>query len=319
MKKFMKFCGCTAFILLIIGLVLWGIGSLYAGPTSMSEMVDKLTEGKISLDINGIQIGKFEEFLEENAVISIDDSSMFDKDYPIWKGDVEKTKVADGTVKELDIELGGSTFDVAVSEDDAFYMEYQGTGKSQAYVEDNELHIVAMNNTEFSITINDTKSGLILYVPAEAILEEISIDLGAGQMKLDGLKAKEMQMDIGAGQILADGLQADDISFAVGAGEIALTNAQLKQVKVEVGAGNCEIQGTILGDVDVECAMGNVSFALAGKQNEFNYEIQCVSGNITIGEDEYSGLVQEQSLSNNASKTMDLECAMGNLEVNFEE
>ncbi len=317
MKKFMKFCGCTALILLIIGLILGGIGYLYAGSDSMNKLVNKLTDGKMIFDMSEGQIyfDKFEDFLDKNAIINIENSSMFNKDYTIWKDNVEKTKIADNTIKALEIEMGGSDFHVVTSEDDNIYMEYTGTGKSQAYVENGKLHLKVMNDTEFHM--NGISNSLTFFMPEGMQLEEISIELGAGQMNLNGLQAKELKADIGAGQILADGLQSQKLTVSLGAGEIVLKEAKLAQVNIEVGAGNCEIQGSIEGDVEVECAMGNVSFELTGSKSEFNYEIQCVGGNITIGEDEYSGLSQEQSIANFASKTMDLECAMGNLEVKF--
>ena len=127
-----------------------------------------------------------------------------------------------------------------------------------------------------------------------------------------------MEIDLGAGQVVADRMQAEKMNVSVGAGEIILKEAQLKDVQAEVGAGNCEISGTITGNVDAACAMGNLNFVLTGKEAEFNYDIQCVTGNITVGDEEYSGLAQEQSIDNGAEKTMEVECAMGNVEILFE-
>ena len=320
MKKFFKFCGTLALVLIVLGVILWGIGTVTVGTQTMNEMVQKLTNGKIVMDLEGARVS-IENVLESNAIYDIDEAQTFDYKYDVWKGNVEKTLVSEQAVIKLDIELGGCMFEIKDSEDDAIYVEYNGTGKSQAYVKDDKLHVKVLNGNNWSVVNwnQDSNSNcMTLYMPLDTVVEEIDLDLGAGQMKLDYLKAKEVEMDLGAGQILAEGMQVEKIALSIGAGDIVLEQAQLGEVQTKVGAGNCEISGTVTGDIDAECAMGNVTFKLAGAETDFNYEIQCVTGNITVGEREYSGVSQEQSINNQSAKTMDLECAMGNVEVFFE-
>lgn len=326
MKKFFKICGITILVLVIVGLVFFGIGAVSVGSETMNSLVEKLTKGKMHIDLNGIQVKddleiEIENVLDNNALYDIDDVDMFDRGYEIWKDDVEKTLVADSKVTKLEIELGGCMFELKDSGDSSYYVEYNGRGKSQVFVEEEELHIKAVNSNNWNIISwneNGNDNCLTLYVPMDIILEEVNIDLGAGQMKLDNLKTKDMEVDMGAGQILSDGLQAEKVSISVGAGEIVLDEVQVKDVQAEVGAGNCEIKGNVTGDIEAECAMGNMTFVLEGSEQDFNYEIQCVTGNITIGNSEYSGVSQEQSIHNNATRNMELECAMGNVEVEFE-
>ena len=325
MKKFLGFCGSLALALIVLGLILWGVGYAAVGPDAMNEMVQDLTHGKVQMDLQGIRIDeewmvKVENVLESNARYDIDDANMFAKDQKIWKDNVDKTKVAGSETNELEIELGGCMFEIKDSGDDAFYITYEGTGKTQAYAKNNKLYIKVLNGNDWSLInwgTTNVKNCMTLYMPLEKTLSHANIELGAGQMKLDQLKVQEVEMDLGAGQIVADGLQAEKLDISVGAGEMVLKNASLQNVQVEVGAGNCEIQGEIAGDMEAECAVGNITFRPNGEEQDFNYEIQCVGGNITIGSTEYSGLSQEKSVNNNASKTMDLECAMGNVEVEF--
>lgn len=321
MKKFFKFCGISVLVLIILGFALWGIGAVTVGTDAMNTLVEDLTNNRVHMDLNGIQID-FLEDLEENALYDINDSNMFNNDYQSWKGDVEKTVVADGNVKKLEIEMGGCMFELMDSQDASYYVEYTGKGKTQAYVENNELHVKVLNGNEWNIInwgAGEKDNCLTLYVPIDAVFDEVDVNMGAGQMKLDGLKAKEMEVEIGAGQLLSKGLQAEQLSVSVGAGEAVLEEALLKNVQTEVGAGNCEIEGTITGDIEADCAMGNITFELKGTEMDFNYEIECVTGNIEIGGNEYSGLCQEQSIDNGAAKKIEVECAIGNVEVIFQE
>lgn len=321
MKKFFKFCGMAVLVLGILGLVLWGTGVVTVGSKTMDEVLQNLTDGRIQMNMEGIQMKeelqvKIENVLDSNAIYHIEDANLFDKSHDIWKGNVEKTLLANGGIQEWYLELGGCAFELKDSDDDSYYVEYEGRGKSQAYVEGTKLYVKVLNGSDFSIGNNTER--LILYVPMNVMVEELDAGLGAGQMLLDDLQVKKLVLDLGAGQVTAKKLQAEQLSVSVGAGEIILEEAQLKDVEVEVGAGNCEIAGTITGNVDAECAMGNLTFELRGKEADFNYDIQCVTGNISVGDKEYSGVAQEQSINNNAAKTMDVECAMGNVEILFE-
>lgn len=324
MKRFFKVCGITALVLIIVGFIFWGISALTVGTKTMNEVVEKLTDGKVHFE-NGIQIDEdafwgLGEVLENNALYDIDDAVMFDKSYEIHKGDVEKTLLAEGGVNEWLLELGGCMFELKDSGDDCYYVAFKGAGKSQAFVEDGELHVKVLNGSEWDIVnwnMDSNDNCLTLYVPMSTTVEEVKVDLGAGQMKLDNLKVKDMVIGLGAGQVLAQNLQAEKVSISAGAGEIVLSEAQIKDVQAEVGAGNCEISGTVTGDIEADCAMGNMTFELAGSEEDFNYEIQCVTGNIIIGDRKYSGLAQEQNINNNAAKNIELECAMGNMEILF--
>lgn len=325
MKRFFKFCGSLVLILVLAGLVFAGIGYITAGPSAVTNMVSNLTGGRVNLDWSGVNIDlsgidlNLSDMLEDNIRYDINDQNMFDKDYTIWEKSVEKTQIAEAnasSVKNLILELGGCEFVLEKSEDDSFYFEYDGSGKTQAYMKGDELNVKVLNTVEW--TVNSNSGTVILYVPEEVSLETVVVSLGAGEMELDDLKAAQVEFELGAGQVHAKNLQADNLSVSVGAGDIELTDAVLKDVEVQVGAGNFAISGEVSGNISAECAMGNITLKLAGSESDFNYNIECVTGNIAIGDDEYSGLAQEKSINNNASKNIDLECAMGNVEVEFE-
>lgn len=321
MKKFFKVCAIIVLVLVIVGGIMFGSSMALSGTENLSKAATEISDGWLTFDLTeGIHINignsNVENFLKDNAIYNIEEADMFDKEHDIWKGNVEKTLLAEGGIKEWNLELGGCAFELKDSGDNAYYVEYEGKGKSQAYVNGEKLYIRVLNGSDWNV--GNTTECLTLYVPMNLVVEEIEADLGAGQMMLDDLMVKSLALNLGAGQVTAQNLQAEKLSVSVGAGEIILKEAQLKDVDVEVGAGNCEIEGTITGNVDAECAMGNLTFELTCKEKDFNYDLQCVTGNITVGDKEYSGLAQEQNINNNAAKTIEVECAMGNVEIMFE-
>lgn len=320
MKGFIKFCGATIAILLVAGLVMIGIGTASSGWNNMGNLVSEVSKGKISFE-NGITISdknltSLGIVINDNLILDIEDSDMFHKDYEIWKDDVKKTKITEDKVDKLNLELGGCLFEIKLSEDEAYYVAYEGKGKGQAYAKGDELYVKVINNKAGSL--GNGENCCVLYVPKGVIFDKVNVDLGAGQVNLDALETKELKLDLGAGQVLSKGLCAEELSISVGAGDVSLQDAKLEKVKIKVGAGNCEIQGDIREEVDAECALGNITLKLLGEEKDFDYDCDCVSGNISIAGKEYSGIAKEINVDNEADKKMDLECAMGNIEIEFQ-
>lgn len=320
MKKFIRFCVTAIITLVIVGAALVGIGIYTVGWDEVANLAAEISDGKIDLKdgvhIEGENFSKIGDFLKNNAMFDIHDSSMFDKKEEVWNGEVKKTKITEASVKDLQLEIGGCLFQIKQSEDMAFYVEYKGTGKSQAYMKDDVLFVKALNAN--SIDFTEKENCFTLYIPKDVLFDETELQLGAGKMQLDNLQAKKMKIELGAGQILAKDFEVSELEMKVGAGEIDLEEAKLGEVKIEVGAGNCTIKGSVNEKVEAECAMGNITLKLKGKEEDFDYELECVSGNLKVGDMEYSGLAKGTEVDNDADKKLDLQCVMGNIEVVFE-
>ncbi|MBR4082677.1 MAG: DUF4097 family beta strand repeat protein [Lachnospiraceae bacterium] len=320
MKKFVRFCVTIILVLVIVGAILVGIGIYTVGWDEVANLAEEISDGKINLKdgvhIEGESFSKIGEILEKNAIYNIKDSTMFDKNQEMWNKDVKKTKVTEASVKDLNLEIGGCLFQLKQSEDTAYYVEYKGDGKSQAYVKGDELFVKVMNTNNIDFT--EKENCFTLYVPEDVLFDEAVVQLGAGKMQLGNLQAQKMKIELGAGQILAKDFEVSDVEIGVGAGDIELEEAKLGEVKIEVGAGNCKIQGSISEDVEAECAMGNITLKINGNEEDFDYELECVSGNLKVGDMEYSGLAKETEVDNAADKKLDLKCVMGNIEVTFE-
>lgn len=320
MKKFTKFCGTMILTLGVVGVILVGIGIYTVGWDRIAQIVEDASNGTIHFKdgfyFEGESLSEIGKYIEMNAKFNINDASMFDKSEKVWQGDVNKIKIADSEIRDLDLEVGGSYLCIEQSDDNAYYVEYEGDGKSQAYAKGDDLYVKVLNAS--TLDYSEKENCFTLYVPKDAQLEDVIIELGAGEMKLDGLRADEMKIEIGAGQIEADDLVANDMKISIGAGDLNLQSAKLGKAKIEVGAGNCTIQGTVSEELKAECAMGNITLKLEGEEEDFDYELECVSGNLKVDGTEYSGLSNSKEVDNDASKKMDLQCVMGNIEVEFE-
>ncbi len=327
MKKFMKGCAITAFIFAVLGCVLGMIGSTMAGRTTISQVVEAATGGRVYLNPEkwwswSMNMGG--DILDEIGDIDfigdfdIGDASMFDANKDIYfEGDVEK--YCPGTdIRDLEIEVGGCFLETKVSGDDRIYLEMKNAHKFQGYVEDGTLYIRA---TTGSVNHwSDIGSRVItLYLPENYSFHEVKADLGAGEMRFDGLKAEEVSLESGAGRIAVNSVQAKSLELSIGAGSIELTDMEVDTLEAEVGMGEFLADGAINGSASVECSMGNVEMVLEGSEKDFNYQLEGSLGNIDVGDERFSGFSQEKEIKNHVGKDMEIECSMGNISIRFRE
>ena len=326
MKKFMKTCAVIALVMIILGIALGIAGSSVAGRSTISQVVETVTGGRVRVDFGeGWGIFRKVEFGDNveldlgglsglDVNYSIGDTSMFSRDQNILSGDVEMYCPGDG-IKNLEIQVGGCHLGTKVSKDGSVYLEAKNVRKFQGYVEDDTLYVKSTMGSGASFF--DGKSEITLYLPEGYGFQEAEIDMGAGEMELEWLKAEEASLEVGAGRISLKSVEARELSAEVGAGQIELKNMSVGELDVEVGMGEFVAEGTVRGNADVECSMGNVEMKLDGRQEDYNYKLEGAMGNIQLGKESVGGFAQDRTIDNGADKTMEIGCSMGNITIRF--
>lgn len=312
MKKFMKFCGILVAIAIIIGLVLLLVGSAGGG---LPKLIEQIKNGELS-------IGP-EDFGWNSGwtTYSLGDGDMFDDAYEkIEDEDLYETTFAAADINSLALSLGGCEVKVAASPDEEYHVKAEKIGTFQTYVKDNTLYINGIY-AETGIFGKNNHMDVEILIPLGKVFENTNVELGAGVFVIDSLRTNTMVAEIGAGQLTITELQADNFVCEVGAGQAIIENATfVSSVAFSVGAGELKLTGEIPCDLDAECGMGNVVInVLNSCEEDHNYEMDCAAGNLQAGSHVISGLAGEKSVQNGADSTFKLECALGNMTVNFTE
>ena len=205
---------------------------------------------------------------------------------------------------------------IRVSEDNCFRVEADGMRKFQGYVEGGTMEISgtskASNNSDGNLG-----GSICLYVPEGYHFENTSLDLGAGSLSVEELQTGALEANVGAGKMAFGTLDADQITLDCGAGQMTVEELSSRVAEVSVGMGSVRLNGDVTERLDGECSMGELKLTLAGMQTDFDYDLSCGMGELKVGDDSYNGLAQEKQINNNASKNMELECAMGSVVVEF--
>lgn len=159
---------------------------------------------------------------------------------------------------------------------------------------------------------------IMLYLPANMSLDDVSLAIGAGSMYLDAVPVSCMQMkvEIGAGKWKAEHLSvAEGLNVEIGAGKAKMKDVTAGRLNIDCGVGSSVYKGSVNGDVKVSCGVGSCNFQLENKENDFNYDVSCAVGSVKINGSRLRSYASKKSYKNeSALGTAVLECGLGSIE-----
>lgn len=316
MKKFMKICAIMAVVMLMLGAALAFAAARVRGSAMITQVVDSVTGGRLRVNFGNVSI-PWGVYWTDGWKYELDVSDVYDGSHTILQGDVREYSLG-SDVQSLDIEMGGYIFETVASADDSFYLTTKDAEKFQCYVENGVLHLKAVNANIINIGISNERR-IILSIPKDQFFEKVELELGAGQVTLDNLRADKVSLEVGAGQIIGRNMQVGELEVSVGAGQVDLPGMNVDVLDVEIGMGELVGTGSIQKSGNLECSMGNLELTLSGREQDFNYELEVAAGSLTLGRNSYSGLARERNIQNGADKNMEIECSMGNVTILFSE
>lgn len=117
--------------------------------------------------------------------------------------------------------------------------------------------------------------------------------------------------------IMAQALSAEELEIEVQAGAVKISRGNVGKLDVETSAGAVEFSGATSGDIDADCRVGAIKLELAGKKEDYNYDIKCKMGAVKVADEGSAALKGKKQTDNGADKNMDLDCKTGAIQVEF--
>lgn len=316
MKKFMKVCAITAAVILVLGIVLVTAGGCGGGLKSIPGMIMR---GEFSFGPDDFTDWGWDTdwSWDWNENYDLDRESIFDSAFEVITDEASYSQTFGfDEIRNLKLELGGCEVKVTVSPDEDYHVFAEKINSLQTFVKGDTLYVKGIKNGNWT---NNFVMYVEIQVPAGAAFENAELSLGAGDFTVNELKAKNVEAEVGAGRLEIACLQATEMKSQLGAGQIMIRDGEITgNASFETGAGELIYNGIISGNLTAECAMGNTEFRITGSEEEHNYDLECVAGNLTAGSHSYAGLAVDTYIDNGAASKYDLSCAMGNLAVTFQ-
>ncbi len=295
MKKFYRVVLCIALLCIVLGFCMVAVGAAQGGMQLVLSMLDN---NEFAFSVRDSYDGDEDDYEDQ------------DYTFPISQ------------VKSMDLDMGASVMEIKYEDVEEYRVQVKNNkkyGYSKCYVEDGVLTIES-NFDYWGVSWGKEKANKItLVIPQKVELKEIELSLGAGSCTGDSLSAEVMDIEIGAGNLQLNTLKAKKtMELSVGAGNAEIDNLEAESLEIECEAGRCYAGNvTTISDINLNCDAGYAYLNLKGAKDSYNYDLECSVGSIKLDGKQYSGLDFSKETDHGADKQLTAECNVGAIEIEF--
>lgn len=276
-----------------------GVGLIIAGVVMGANISDMEIPGFIREKIEWVEESAADEHHDLKEIQNATNDSGSASTMTVQKKEAD---VYDLQYQPLNFEFELRSDELILEEGDSYQVYvYEDDGNDVTVKEDRgTLKIISKRKKSDAASAQNYRIR-VLY-PKDVTLDELEIELGAGQILFDrDVETKTLNLELGAGEFTNSG---------------AITT---READLEVGAGNMELYDLSAKEINGECGVGDMTLSVTGESADYNYDLECGIGTISIDAESYSGFAKEKHISNGADRSVDLECGMGNISVDFTE
>lgn len=111
----------------------------------------------------------------------------------------------------------------------------------------------------------------------------------------------DLHIDIANGSVTLDGKMTVDNFF------------------LDQAAGNCTSSNVDYNNLSVDNAAGNVTLLLPGVKDDYNFDLECAIGHLSVGGESFNGFGNDYEHNGSAHKSIHIDDAVGNVQISFAE
>lgn len=293
MKTFYKIMTGLAASLLALGVILGGVsvanGALTDTGLNGFSFRDVLHADRVWEQVQGTEDTVKVDRIEPEIIYPDPITPEVENPASVPVDSQNESAVTQYAVKRLDMELGAGEFEIVPGEEFTVTTASGSLNGIKIFTEGETWHIQA-NGTALR-----RMGKVTIVLPADFTAQEVDIELGAGSLYADGLRASRADIEVGAGRAEFYDCNLGDADLECAMGEIVYT-------------------GGLTGRGNISCGMGNVEIKLANADS-FGYSVDCGVGNVDVLGYSYSGLGAQAMQNANAAVFYAIDCGMGNVSI----
>lgn len=317
MKKFTKGALIVTLIFVILGCVLCAIGvGIGFHYTSIPKMI---RNGAFQIGSNSWNWNEWDD--------KFDNWGDWEGNRNSWSdGTTEKFDFSQeecNNIKNLDIDIAYGTVQIEEAR------ENQGIHVEVKYRKSNTRRKidVAMNGDTLKVkessykkVINNDNTIITIQIPAEMSFKDVNLSNSAGKIIIrNDMNADNFSIAVDAGTCEAYGkLTASGKLYAeAGVGEMDISQIYAAKMELKTGVGEIDVERAAADEVILNSGVGSIDVAMEGTENDYSYSISCGIGEVEIGERSYTGLGSTKEVHGQGNKTINIDCGVGEVSVEF--
>lgn len=195
---------------------------------------------------------------------------------------------------EIDVEV--SVADVTIVTGEAYAVELKWDD-GYGYTMDCAVRKDVLKVTSAQKSVGDPSfdnAEVIITVPADVTLKEIDVEVGMGDLRLEGISAA-------------------DISCESGSGDIRFLRVTANEVSGEAGLGDVEWEGPLSRETELNTGMGDIRVKADGASAGWSYELSSGTGQVSVNGVSYGSYAKQRG----GSGELEVFSGMGDVTVEF--
>ncbi len=198
-------------------------------------------------------------------------------------------------IDRLEIDCG--LMQVTIDDGKKFSVDFDGDERLKPIVKmsGSTLVIKQEDTHDISLPALKNKAFLNITVPEGKKLDEFTLDVGMGDVKINEFSAKKIDIDAAMGNVEGRDIAAEDIDI-----DAAMGNVEFYEVEFE--------------DLSADASMGNITVESVNDLSAYDISADASLGNIDVGGEKVSGNGEyHKSASSEKTGEIDVDCDMGNI------
>lgn len=214
---------------------------------------------------------------------------------------------ADGAITGIQIKISADVVTVRAGKSDTVCVSYYDTEDDPIYMLNVDGEVLTIGNARNINWANEsfTEGEMVIEVPKGA-LDDLGLDVGAGDIDLERLSVKTVSVEAAAGDIDIADVTADSLSISAAAGDIDIEQSTIAELTIDAAAGNIDLEQVDATDIAIDAAAGDVDAELIGAKDEYTITTSHIFGDSNILEQKGTG-----------ARTLKLDVAAGDVDVTF--
>lgn len=211
-------------------------------------------------------------------------------------------------ITSLELEIGAA--ELTVYQADKLTVE---SNLKNLKVEEKDGTLVIRETSNFAKNYNGAV--LKLGIPESVLLKNADLKTGAGQVKVETLRAEKLSMELGAGEVQISRLETTaETKIEGGAGKITVSSGSLQNLDLDMGVGQMNLTCALLGNSDLDLGVGETNLVLLGAEGDYRIEMEKGIGSMTVNGNSMENGATYGSGPNN----IDIEGGVGAVKISFQ-
>lgn len=176
---------------------------------------------------------------------------------------------------------------------------------------ENKLYIKEKKHNLFNKNDNNK---LTVYVPKDFIFDFVNIKTGASKLNISELNTKKLSLNLGAGKVKINNLKVtNSANIEGGAGEITIEDSFINNLNLDMGAGKLLLNSKLTGNSEIDAGVGKMDLLLVGSLNDYNITLDKGIGSASIND---SNMENDKTYGIGTNK-IDIDGGIGSIKIDF--